>query len=136
MNASLAMLLGSVLCPRIPIDDYRELANDVLRVLLRHRFGLLVHDQNVSQCQLLKSHAGPNDTVTFAVAIDARMCWIDGCHALSCSKHLHTRRHNMLRDHIAAFARPAGLYTQVEQRIDPQIAEGILPEESGVSSEW
>eukprot|EP00971_Amphidinium_carterae_P210260 4171701-Amphidinium_carterae.1 len=36
----------------------------------------------------------------------------------------------MLRDHIAAFARSAGLYTQVEQLVDPQIAEGILPDTS------
>eukprot|EP00971_Amphidinium_carterae_P092819 1838010-Amphidinium_carterae.1 len=31
----------------------------------------------------------------------------------------------MIRDHIAAFARAAGLYTQVEQVVDPQLAECI-----------
>eukprot|EP00971_Amphidinium_carterae_P132223 2619389-Amphidinium_carterae.1 len=31
----------------------------------------------------------------------------------------------MIRDHIAAFARAAGLYTQVEQVVDPQLAESI-----------
>eukprot|EP00971_Amphidinium_carterae_P290343 5764667-Amphidinium_carterae.1 len=31
----------------------------------------------------------------------------------------------MIRDHIAAFASAAGLYTQVEQVVDPQLAECI-----------
>eukprot|EP00971_Amphidinium_carterae_P281517 5589046-Amphidinium_carterae.1 len=31
----------------------------------------------------------------------------------------------MIRDHIAAFARAAGLYTQVEQVVDPQLAENM-----------
>eukprot|EP00971_Amphidinium_carterae_P146474 2903193-Amphidinium_carterae.1 len=31
----------------------------------------------------------------------------------------------MIRDHIAAFARAAGLYTQVEQVVDPQLAESM-----------
>eukprot|EP00971_Amphidinium_carterae_P107480 2128997-Amphidinium_carterae.1 len=40
----------------------------------------------------------------------------------------------MLRDHIAAFALSAGLYTQVEQLMDPQIAERILPDETQTSA--
>eukprot|EP00971_Amphidinium_carterae_P176096 3490702-Amphidinium_carterae.1 len=71
----------------------------------------------------MKTKFGANDAVSFARcshALDQH-----GVHALACSKHLHTRRHNMIRDHIAAFARAAGLYTQVEQVVDPQLAECI-----------
>eukprot|EP00971_Amphidinium_carterae_P044119 868194-Amphidinium_carterae.1 len=39
-----------------------------------------------------------------------------------------------LAANIAAFARSAWLYTQVEQLIDPQIAEGILPDEPQTSA--
>eukprot|EP00971_Amphidinium_carterae_P264715 5251241-Amphidinium_carterae.1 len=73
-----------------------------------------------------------NDTVTFARWSHELDHY--GCHALTCSKHLHTRRQNMLGDHIAAFARSAGLYTQVEQLMDPQIAERILPDETQTSA--
>eukprot|EP00971_Amphidinium_carterae_P047772 940757-Amphidinium_carterae.2 len=36
----------------------------------------------------------------------------------------------MFCDHIAAFARSAGLYKQVEQLMDPQLAERVLPDET------
>eukprot|EP00971_Amphidinium_carterae_P199006 3949244-Amphidinium_carterae.1 len=71
----------------------------------------------------MKTKFGANDVVSFARC--SHTLDQHGVHALACSKHLHTRRHNMIRGHIAAFARAAGLYTQVEQVVDPQLAECI-----------
>eukprot|EP00971_Amphidinium_carterae_P342535 6481880-Amphidinium_carterae.3 len=85
-------------------------------------------NHGVLQCQTLKDYAGPQDTVPFARC--ARDLDHSCYHALVCSKHLHTRRHNMLRDHIAAFARSAGLYTQIEQLMDPQLVQHALPNET------